>query len=75
MNEFRTAVAHLDLSALEYHLNRGDFSRWLRDIIADTTLADQVAAWEDELQAHRAADLERVRRELSKAVEDRYLTV
>ncbi|WP_370599211.1 HAD hydrolase family protein [Mycolicibacterium sp. yt] len=74
MHEFHTAISHLDPQALEYHLQRGDLSRWLRDIIADKNLADQVAAWEDELQAHRAADLERIRRELGKAIDDRYLS-
>ncbi|HTZ13585.1 MAG TPA: hypothetical protein VMC78_08180 [Mycobacterium sp.] len=41
--------------------------------IADKGFATQVAAWEDELQAHEAADPERVRRRLIQAVEERYL--
>ena len=73
MDDFCTAVGHLDPRALQYHLERGDFSRWLDDIIADKELAAQVAAWEDELLAHRAADLERIRRRLVEAVEQRYL--
>jgi hypothetical protein len=73
MNDFRTAVRHLDPRALEYHLERGDFSRWLDDTIADKELAAQVAVWEDELLAHQAADLERIRRQLVQAVEQRYL--
>ncbi|WP_205878038.1 hypothetical protein [Mycobacterium camsae] len=32
-----------------------------------------VAAWEDELEAHRTADLERIRYKLIRAVEERYL--
>jgi hydroxymethylpyrimidine pyrophosphatase-like HAD family hydrolase len=73
MHDFRTALAHLDPQALQYHLERGDFSRWLDDTIADRDLAAQVAAWEDELAAHRAADLEHIRHRLIRAVEDRYL--
>ena len=73
MGDFCTAVGHLDPRALQYHPERGDFSRWLDDIIADKELAMQVAVWEDELLAHRAADLERIRRELVQAVEQRYL--
>ncbi len=73
MGHFCTAVGHLDPRALQYHLERGDFSRWLDNTIADKELAAQVAVWEDELLAHRAADLERIRRQLVEAVEQRYL--
>ena len=73
MHEFATAVRHLDHQTLQYHLERGDFSRWLDNTIADMDLATRAAVWEDELQAHRAADLERIRHELAQAIEDRYL--
>jgi len=73
MGDFRTAVRHLDPRALQYHLERGDFSRWLDDTIADKELASQVAVWEDELLAHQAAELERIRHQLIHAVEQRYL--
>ncbi|HYB39002.1 MAG TPA: hypothetical protein VEF72_26915 [Mycobacterium sp.] len=73
MGDFRTAVRHLDPRALQYHLEGGDFSRWLDDTIADKELASKVAVWEDELLAHRAAELERIHRQLIQAVEQRYL--
>jgi hypothetical protein len=73
LHDFCTAVAHLDQTALEYHLERGDFSRWFDGTITDRDLAGRVAAWEDELEAHRAADLERIRQKLVQAVEERYL--
>jgi hydroxymethylpyrimidine pyrophosphatase-like HAD family hydrolase len=73
MREFRTALEHLDIQTLQYHLERGDFSRWLEGTIADRGLATQVAAWEDELLAHHAADMEHIRGQLIRAVEDRYL--
>ncbi len=73
MQEFRTVVSHLDQRALQYHLDRGDFSRWLDDTIADRDFAKQVAAWEDEVLARHAADLERIRHQLLRAVEERYL--
>jgi hypothetical protein len=74
MHDFCTAVKHLDQQALEYHLERGDFSHWLDGTIADRDLAMKVATWEDELEAHRAADLERIRDKLIRAVEERYST-
>jgi len=73
MNEFSTAIKHLDPQGLQHHLERGDFSRWLASTIADKDLAAQVVAWEDELLAHRAADLERIRQRLIQAVQERYL--
>lgn len=73
MHAFCKALRHLDQQVLEYHLERGDFSHWLEGTIADKDLAARVAAWEDELEAHRAADLERIRDQLVDAVEKRYL--
>ena len=73
MHDFRTAVGQLGQRALYHHLERGDFSRWLFSIVADQEFAAQVALWEDELLAHRAADVERIRRRLVRAVEERYL--
>ena len=74
MRDFGTAVMHLDQQALEYHLERGDFSHWLDGTIADKELATPVAGWGDELLAHRAVDLERIRHQLIHAVEQRYLS-
>jgi len=73
MDEFRSTVSHLDQRTLEYHLARGDFSRWLDGTIADREFAKQVAAWEDEVMARHAADLERMRHQLLRAVQERYL--
>jgi hydroxymethylpyrimidine pyrophosphatase-like HAD family hydrolase len=73
MHDFCVALGLLDQRALQYHLERGDFSRWFDDTIADKDLAKQVTVWEDELLAHRAADLERIRHQLRRAVEERYL--
>lgn len=73
MHDFGAALKHLDPHALRYHLERGDFSRWLDGTIADEGFATQVAAWEDELLAHEAADLERIRHRLIQGVEERYL--
>lgn len=73
MHDFRVALGNLNPQALRYHLERGDFSSWLDSTIADKNLAEQAAVWEDELLAHQAADLERIRHQLVRAVEERYL--
>ncbi len=73
MHNFAAALKHLDPKALRYHLERGDFSRWLDSTISDKDFAAHVTAWEDELLAHGAADLERIRQRLIAGVEERYL--
>ncbi len=73
LQEFRAAVRQLDPEVLEYHLERGDLSRWLEHTIADRDLAAEVAALEGDLAARRAADLERARARIVHAVGDRYL--
>ncbi|GAB3217442.1 HAD-IIB family hydrolase [Mycolicibacterium hippocampi] len=72
MPEFRAAVSRLDPEALEFHLERGDFARWLDRIVSDKDLAAEVASWEDELAAHRAAEVERIRHRIVRAVDERY---
>ncbi|QFS90196.1 Sugar phosphatase YidA [Mycobacterium sp. THAF192] len=73
IREFNDAVRRLDPKSLRYHLERGDFSRWLAHTVADTELADEMAAWEDELAAPRAAEVERIRGLIVHAIEERYL--
>ncbi|MGN6132436.1 MAG: HAD-IIB family hydrolase [Nocardioidaceae bacterium] len=73
LHEFRTAVRQLDPEVLEYHLQRGDLSRWLEHTIADRDLATEVAGLEADLAARRAADVERARSRIVQAVGERYL--
>ncbi|MGP4057303.1 HAD hydrolase family protein [Mycobacterium sp. 4D054] len=73
MREFGEAMIRLAPETLRFHLERGDFSRWLRHTIADAELAAEVASWEDELAAHHAAEAERIRTRISHAVQKRYL--
>lgn len=73
MAEFAAALRRLAPQALDFHLERGDFSRWLEHTVTDRVLAAEVASWEDEMAAHRAAEVERVREQLIRAVQHRYL--
>jgi hypothetical protein len=40
--EFLEAVKKVDLKSLEFHLKRNDFSKWLKDVIKDDTLASEL---------------------------------
>lgn len=44
--EFREALAQVPLASLRYHLERGDFERWLREVLHDEQLANRIHALE-----------------------------
>jgi len=59
--EFREQLADISNSSLEYHLQRGDFSSWLHDVLHDEELARQV---------HRLGGLELEGEALRQAILD-----
>jgi phosphoglycolate phosphatase (TIGR01487 family) len=74
LDEFRQHLRHCDLDTLDYHLTRGDFSRWVIGTLADHDLGADLAAIEHDLTMHRASELERARRRTIDSIERRYLT-
>lgn len=65
--EFNEALCDVPLAALEYHLHREDFERWLRN-----TLHDEVLARQMHKLAHRKLRGEELRREIVNLVDERY---
>jgi hypothetical protein len=65
--EFREALGELPVASLQYHLQRGDFEHWLRDVFHDKELARRI-------RKIRSRDLkgETVRQALSDVVINRY---
>ena len=57
-----------------YHALRGDFSRWIRGVLADHALAREVAHAERDLEAQRSAAVEDARVRIQQAVVRRYLS-
>jgi phosphoglycolate phosphatase-like HAD superfamily hydrolase len=43
LGEFLHTVGHIDEDVLRFHATRGDFSRWLLDVLADRDLGRQLA--------------------------------
>ena len=41
--EFISALKTVDLSSIRFHMERGDFERWLRHVVGDDKLADEIA--------------------------------
>ncbi len=72
VREFSRQLAWLPPDIVEFHAERGDFSRWFRDALADSDAADEIADAEEHLAAQRAATIERVRRRIIESVDRRY---
>jgi hypothetical protein len=72
LNEFSRRIGHCDPAVLDYHLARGDFSRWITGAIADHSLGRQLAGIESELSNRHAAELERARHRIIHAIDIRY---
>jgi hypothetical protein len=66
LSELIDRLRRLDLDALAYHFRRGDFDRWIRDVLHDETLA----RWVDRLQATDLAG-EELRQVLLDTLEQR----
>ena len=70
----RNLISFMDLAdgvdddTWEFHLQRGEYSHWIRDAIKDPELAEQIGALE---QRHNLT-AEQSRAEIRKAIEERY---
>jgi len=43
LEELKEKLAKVPVASLEFHQNRGDFARWIRDVFKETQLADRIA--------------------------------
>ena len=41
--DFRELLKAVDIKALEFHVSRGDFEKWITEVLNDTKLADEIA--------------------------------
>lgn len=72
LEEFAHRLAKADPKVVEFHLTRGDFSRWFTGTIQDRRLADLAAALERDLLRHRALDIDHARERLVDYIEGGY---
>jgi alpha-amylase len=42
LEEFNSALKVVDITSIEFHTERGDFERWIRQVVGDNTLADRL---------------------------------
>jgi hypothetical protein len=67
LEEFYRMVKQVCSDSLDFHLYRGDFENWIRQVIGDQILADEVAAAKSS-----GLNGEDLRKALLKAIDDRY---
>ncbi len=44
LEDLKKKVAKVPVTSLDFHQNRGDFARWIRDVFKETQLADRIAS-------------------------------
>jgi hypothetical protein len=64
VEEFDQALASVPTASLQYHVARGDFSRWARDVLGDADLAAGLAKLETTSATGAPVDREELRRHL-----------
>ena len=72
LTEFVSQLAGVDRETLDYHLARGDFSRWINGTLQDVKLARHVAVIEHDARAAQALNAEHARQRLADAISARY---
>jgi len=43
LEELKKKMAKVPVASLEFHQNRGDFARWIREVFKETQLAERIA--------------------------------
>jgi hypothetical protein len=69
MIEFHQAIQSVPLASLRHHLNAGDFSRWVGEVLGDQQLAQELRKLERTTPAGATPD----RTEILAHIEDHYL--
>jgi len=67
LEEFYRSIKQICSDSLDFHLYRGDFERWLREVLGDKDLADET----NNIKASKING-EELRKALLKAIDTRY---
>ncbi|MFW6110945.1 MAG: hypothetical protein ACOC6H_02800 [Thermoproteota archaeon] len=63
--DFRRKIKNLNINSIEFHCERGDFRRWIKDCVKDLELADRISKIPKKLKG------EKLRREVYQVVDKR----
>jgi alpha-amylase len=47
LKEFQLSLKEVDIKSIQFHIERGDFARWIRQVVGDEKLADEIANLSD----------------------------
>ncbi|MGD6806592.1 MAG: DUF5752 family protein [Candidatus Bathyarchaeia archaeon] len=67
IEEFYRVIRQVTVDSIDFHLYRGDFERWVEEVLQDQVLADKV----DELEGY-GLNGEELRKALLKIIDERY---
>jgi len=66
LKEFQTTLKDIDPKTIQFHMERGDFARWIRQVIGDEKLADEIAKL-----SNKNLDAETLRKMILNTVKNR----
>jgi hypothetical protein len=72
VSEFGREIAHASDTILRAHLRAGDFSRWVREVLADDDLGARLRNIERWFQNEPRANIEPARTAIVEAIDERY---
>lgn len=70
--EFCSLVRHVPADVLRRHLQAGDFSRWVREVLTDDALGARLRSVERWYRTETSLDIEQVRDAITAEIESRY---
>jgi hypothetical protein len=67
MEDFLKKIKHINIKSIEFHFYRGDFEKWISEIIGDKELAEQIIKLKDQNLTG-----EKLRKQLYQIISKRY---
>jgi hypothetical protein len=75
LSEFDRVLRHQDAGVIKHHALNRDFSRWIRDVVQDDTLAAEISYIEADLARDTSAvAVENTRMGILRTIAERYLS-
>ncbi|MGQ9551206.1 MAG: DUF5752 family protein [Candidatus Bathycorpusculaceae bacterium] len=47
IEDFLEKIGHIDIKSIEFHFYRGDFEKWMAEVVEDRELAEQIKKLQD----------------------------
>jgi len=53
LSEFYDKISYVPLESLDFHIDRGDFEKWIREILNDSYLADRISRIDQSIRGEK----------------------